>query len=140
MKKEGAGFVIFREDTVGTDKPLVLALVQSDGVFDIPKGRMDEGETELQTAKRECFEECSIMIGDEEMFLSKNSPHVNGRLTTFCAKTNKIPNITINPHSGILEHAGFKWVTEEDFCSNCLEYLVSPVRHFYSAHDKTYND
>lgn len=140
MRAEGAGFVIFRSGTVGSEEPLILALVQEDGVFDIPKGRMDEGETELQTAKRECFEECSIMISDEEMFLTKHSPHIHGNLTTFCAKTDKAPNITINPHSGILEHSGFEWVTKEDFCSNCLGYLKEPVQHFYSVLDMSYND
>ncbi len=139
MKKEGAGFIVFKDDTVGKD-PLILALVQDDGVFDIPKGRQDDGESSLQTAKRECFEECSIMISDDEMFLVDSSPHVNGHLTTFCARTAQVPNITINPHSGILEHADFKWVDREEFCANCLDYLISPVEHFYSAYDRAYND
>ncbi len=135
-KKHGAGFVIFREDTIGSEKPLVLALIQDDGVYDIPKGRIDEGESELLAAKRECFEESSIVVQDDDMLFS---PFKSGPLTTFCAKTNKVPHITVNPHSGILEHAGYEWVTKDQFCNNCLNYLISPVEHFYSAHSKAYN-
>tara|TARA_B100000683_G_scaffold40985_1_gene36312 strand:+ start:27 stop:458 length:432 start_codon:yes stop_codon:yes gene_type:complete len=139
-KKSGAGFVVFRSDTVGTENPLILALLQDDGIYDIPKGRIDEGESDIAAAKRECFEECSIMISDEDMMFSDASPFKYGALTTFCAKTSKVPNITINPHTGILEHAGFKWVDKDQFCNNCLNYLVHPVNHFYSEHDKAYND
>jgi len=139
-KKSGAGFVIFRSDTVGSDEPLVLALLQDDGVYDIPKGRIDEGESDIAAAKRECFEECSIIIGDNDMMFANASPFKHGALTTFCAQTDKTPNITINPHTGILEHAGFKWVNKSEFCNSCLDYLVQPVNHFYSEYDKAYND
>ena len=138
-KKQGAGFVIFKESTVGSQEPLVLALVQDDGVYDIPKGRIDDGESELAAAKRECFEESSIVIQEDDMMFVDKSPFKFGALTTFCASTDKTPHITVNPHSGILEHSGYEWVTKDQFCSNCLEYLISPVEHFYSAHSRAYN-
>ena len=138
-KKNGAGFVIFKEDTIEGQSPLVLALIQDDGVYDIPKGRIDEGESELAAAKRECFEESSIMVQEEDMLFRNSSPFKSGALTTFCAKTNKVPHITVNPHSGILEHAGYEWVTKDQFCGNCLSYLIGPVEHFYSALSKAYN-
>ncbi len=137
--KFGAGFIVFKKETLDSDKPLMLALVQHDGVYDIPKGRTDKGESSLETAKRECFEECSIIMRDEDIIYSEDSPFINGLLTTFCGVTSQEPMVTKNPHSGILEHAGFKWVDEESFCSNCLSYLSSPVRHFYYTHAKVYN-
>ena len=141
MKKsiEGSGFVVFRRDTVGTKEPLVLALVQHDGVFDLPKGRIDGDESQLDAAKRECFEECSVVINDSDLLFQSTSPINYGVLSTFCAQTSETPAITVNPHSNILEHADFLWVTKEDFCNNCLDFLKPAVAHFYSEHKKSYN-
>ena len=138
-EKEGAGFVVFKRDTLENGKPLLLALVQADGVYDIPKGVIDGGESDLEAAKRECFEECSIVIRDVDMLFTEASPHKHGALTTFCASTDQTPHVTINPHSGILEHQDFQWVEKDKFINNCLSYLVHPVNHFYSAYDKSYN-
>ncbi len=138
MANEGAGFILFKHNTVGSASPLMLALIQDDGVFDIPKGRIDGGESPIEAAKRECFEECSIVIGTESILFG-GSEHVNGRLTLFSASTDGTPSITINPHSGIIEHAGHKWVTKDEFLSNCLPYLKPGANHFYSILEKTYN-
>ena len=51
-EKKGSGFVIFREDTLERGEPLILSLVQEDGVFDLPKGRIDPGESPLDAAVR----------------------------------------------------------------------------------------
>ena len=139
VNKNGAGFVVFREDTLNKKEPLILALIQSDGVYDIPKGRIDEGETALATALRECFEESSIVINDEDFLFHAASPFVETFLTIYCAKTNSMPMITKNPHSGILEHEGFEWVSRDQFCNNCLPFLNDCVNHFYSEWLKSYN-
>ena len=135
----GAGFLIFRKDTMGSSSPLMLALVRDDGLLDIPKGRKDPGESSLETAKRECFEECSIVVSDDEMLFNKDS-HSNGLLDVFCATTNGTPLVTVNPHSGIQEHVSAEWVTQHDFCSRCLNYLTPAVNHFYFSHSQTYNN
>ena len=137
--KSGAGFVVFQEDTINGSSPLMLALIQDDGIFDIPKGRIDEGETPLETAVRECFEESSIVIGADDILFGESSPFVEEPLTVYCAKTNSTPMITRNPHSGIIEHKDFKWVSREEFCSNCLPFLNGCVDHFYSEWLKSYN-
>ena len=120
----GAGFVVFNKDRPGK----ILALIKDNGKYDIPKGRRDGDEGALANARRECFEECSIFIEDDEIL--SIPPHKNGELTTFAAITDKAPDITPNASSGILEHAGYKWVDEEDFCENCLGYLEPAVRYF----------
>ena len=135
----GAGFLIFRRDTLGSSSPLMLALVREDGLLDIPKGRKDLGESSLETAKRECFEECSIVLSDNELLFGGDN-HSNGSLDVFCAATNGTPLITVNPHSGIQEHVSFEWVTQEDFCSRCLSYLIPATNHFYFSHSQTYNN
>jgi len=137
--KDGAGFVVFRKDTIDQDIPLMLALIREDGLFDIPKGEIDDGEPIIDAAKRECFEECSLLIEDGDvMFSSEGYQH--GRLTTYCASSSNMPSVTKNPHTGILEHIGFKWVDRAEFKNNCLNYLIPGVDYFYSAHSKDYNE
>ena len=124
--KVGAGFVVFN-----IAKPdLMLVLIRDDGKYDIPKGVIDKGETEFAAALRETFEECSILIEPQEM-LSKEPSLKDGRLTTYCAMTHKIPQITPNPHSGKFEHKDHEWVTKEKALSNCLPYLS---RHIEAAY------
>jgi len=120
----GAGFVVFNKKRPGK----ILALIKDDGKYDIPKGRRDGSEDALVNARRECFEECSIFIEDDEIL--PIPPHKHGELTTFGAMTGKTPAILPNADSGILEHSGYEWVDEEDFCQNCLSYLIPPVRYF----------
>ena len=133
----GAGFIIFKEDSMSKPDALMLALVCADGTYDIPKGTSDPGETAMDTAVRECFEECSIMLEDVEVI--KGLQYVSGPLTVFGACTNKQPVVTRNPITGILEHQGYKWVTKHEFLSNCIIYLSPFAEHFYSAHITHYN-
>ena len=135
----GAGFLIFKKDTVHLKNPKMLALVRSDGQLDIPKGSLDGNESLLDAAKRECFEECSIAISNDELLFS-GKPHKNDQLAVFCAATDKVPLITKNPETGIQEHESFMWIDREQFCDNCLNYLITPINHFYSAHSDDYND
>lgn len=123
---------------LGSSPPHMLALIREDGLYDIPKGVIEPGESTLLAAKRECFEECSIALDDSDM-LFNSRPHKFGILTVFCASTENIPVIITNPHTGILEHCGFKWIDKDTFCSNCLDYLIPSVMHFYSAYAEGYN-
>ena len=129
----GAGFLVVKKETIQDKEPLMLALVRDDGLLDIPKGTIDPGESSLEAAKRECFEECSIVIDDSDILFSGSS-HVYGPLEVFYATTDKEPLITRNPHTGIMEHVNFTWTTKDDFCSNCLPYLIPATIHFYSSH------
>ena len=126
----GAGFIILHPDT-----SKILALIKDDGQFDLPKGHADDGESSIQTAKRECFEECSILIEDHEIL--DIGPFTNGKLVVFVAKSNKTPAIFPNQKSGILEHSGFRWVTSEDFEAGCESYLSLFVRALASTEGYT---
>lgn len=114
----GAGFIIFKKNE--PDK--VLVLIRDDGQYDIPKGRKDNKESDLETARRETFEECSIVIELDEM-LTQEASLRHGSLTTYAAITDKIPEVVANIHSGVLEHIGYSWVTGDEATTNCLSYL-----------------
>lgn len=133
----GAGFILFKKSSINDPDPLMLALICSDGSYDIPKGDSEPGESIMDTAIRECFEECSIMLDDVEII--KGLQHVSGPLTVFGACTEKCPAITNNPVTGILEHVGYKWVTKQEFLSSCMTYLAPFAEHFYSAYITYYN-
>jgi len=124
-KFEGAGFFL-----INPRSNLLLALVNKKGLYDFPKGVRDEGELPIDTAKRECFEECSIFIDNDE--LMKCGPFFDGKLFLFCAETQKIPVITRNEKSGILEHISYSWVTPHQFLSNCLPYLQPITKKIFS--------
>ena len=113
---EGAGFIIINPQT-----DLLLALINNEGLYDFPKGTRDGKETPLSTAKRECFEECSILIEDSEIM--ECGPFFDGKLVLFCAATTKQPAIFRNEKSGILEHSGYEWVDPHKFLANCVSYL-----------------
>ena len=115
-KFDGAGFVL-----INPSSSLLLALINNNGLYDFPKGARDKKETPLETAKRECFEECSILIEEDEMM--ECGPFFDGQLFLFCAETAKYPVILRNEKSGIIEHSGFDWVKPDKFLTNCVPHL-----------------
>jgi 8-oxo-dGTP pyrophosphatase MutT (NUDIX family) len=128
--KLGAGFVIFRKDTLDSKNPLMLALVRSDGLYDLPKGMIEPKEKKIDAAKRECYEECSVTVDDSEIMF-EGKEYKNEKLTLFCASTDQSPMILRNPHTGILEHDGYVWVSKKKFKKNCIPYLASAADYFY---------
>ena len=122
----GAGFILVKDRKVRK----ILALITHKGLYDLPKGTLDSTDLSfLYCAKRECFEECSIKVKNSDLI--KSVPAIStGKLVIFTARTNQKPKITKNPHSGILEHTGYKWVTPEDFKKNTHEYLAKAVEEF----------
>ena len=115
-KFDGAGFFL-----INPSSSLLLALVNNSGLYDFPKGARDKEEMPLETAKRECFEECCILIEEDEMM--KCGPFFDGQLFLFCAETTKCPVILRNEKSGIIEHSGFEWVKPDIFLANCVPHL-----------------
>ena len=117
VPKQGAGFIIFNE----SDRSKMLMLIRKDGVYDIPKGAKNKGESDLATARRECFEECSILIESNELLPC--APLRLGKLVTFSAITSKIPEVIPNVKTGIWEHVTHKWVSQDEALSKCIPYL-----------------
>ena len=120
----GAGIIVVKQ---GKDGLRFLGLKTQKG-FDIPKGGADPGETPMETALRETFEEASLSSSDLKFQWEKPSVKLNGRLILFLASTNSTPAIGINPKTKEKEHDGFEWLSFEDIEKSCLSYLKPAIR------------
>ncbi|MBI5754500.1 NUDIX domain-containing protein [Candidatus Peregrinibacteria bacterium] len=110
--EKSCGIVLFREkDGIN----LFLLLHYPSGHWDLPKGHVEKGETEHQTAARELLEETGIadiqfIDGFREEISYKyrrNKKISNKQVVFFLAKTS-LENIKIS-----FEHRGFKWLPYE---------------------------
>lgn len=95
---------------------------RSNGIYDIPKGRIDPGETPFDCAKRECFEEAGLQPSK-----FKAGPFNDTGLWLWLAECNANPKIGYNPQTGLKEHLGYTWLTGKDLEAQCLDYLQPGV-------------
>lgn len=113
MKKEtSAGAVVFRRNK----EILYLILNYEEGHWDFPKGHIEKGETEIETLKREIYEETGIkditlIKGFKERInylyaFKKNL--IDKKVIYYLAETKK-KDIKLS-----FEHVGFKWLNLED--------------------------
>jgi 8-oxo-dGTP pyrophosphatase MutT (NUDIX family) len=123
QQSSAAGIVVYQYQEQG--KLYFLGLIalpsfqtKNNGLYDIPKGGIDHGETPIACAVREAKEEASIDITHLD-----SGPYVNDRLTVWLAESYQNPSIGINPATGLKEHLGYVWVSPEDMYDNCLDYL-----------------
>ncbi len=125
----GAGFVIFKRFADGIK---FLGLIGPDfhqlrchGIYDIPKGVIDNGEKPYAAAKREAHEETGYVIEDSHVVAG---PFVDSMLMIWMAEVTSEPIITPNPDTGILEHYGYHWLTPEELLGSCYNYLRPTLR------------
>lgn len=120
-----AGFIVFRNKN---NYPEVLGLKaiprfrkQSGGIYDVPKGRIDPGESALEAAHRECFEEAGLVV---KRVITKD-PICDLPLALWVAEVDDDEEVIItpNPETGELEHEGYKWMSIEELKDSCLSYL-----------------
>lgn len=126
MKRDpGAGFLVYKNTKNGI-KFLGLIMTKekrknNNAIFDIPKGGMDKGETYIECAIRECIEETGITIDRSQII----SPGVEiDNIKIFPVESYEKPVIEPNPHNGIVEHEGFKWIDSDVLIDNCIPWLV----------------
>ena len=90
------------------DKNEVLLIHHNTGHWDFPKGHMEDGETEVQTAIREVKEETNIdvEVNEEYRYSTKYSPNedVIKEVIYFLAK-----NISDNKKAQLEEVSEVKW-------------------------------
>mgnify|MGYP003139995111 CR=1 FL=1 len=124
IKTTAAGIIVFRNKN---NNPELLGLIalpkhrkRSKGRYDVPKGRIDEGETPIQAAMRECFEESSLT---PKIIIKK--PLSYGPLTLWLGEADVDDDVICNknPYTGELEHEGYEWLTIREMKNNCLNYL-----------------
>ena len=111
MEERSAGAVVVNEN--GGRRYILLL---NNGKWDFPKGNMEEGETELQTVRREVEEETglkSLKVFDGfrrviEYFYRRDGKNVHKRVVYFLAETSE-ERITISQ-----EHQGFGWFSYQE--------------------------
>tara|TARA_Y100000592_G_scaffold80264_1_gene126746 strand:+ start:877 stop:1296 length:420 start_codon:yes stop_codon:yes gene_type:complete len=131
--KPAAGIAVLRQID---DTWCVLCLKTHKGNLDLTKGIIDEGESAMETALRETQEEAGIT---EVTFPYGKEPVVSDACTMFVGVTSQDPEIKPNPHSGVMEHAGFIWLPllEAINSTKIKNFLMPAVEYAYSL---VYND
>jgi bis(5'-nucleosidyl)-tetraphosphatase len=107
---KSCGFLIVRGDPISE-----FLLMQHDDRWDLPKGHVDPGETEMECALRELWEETGIKERDIEVvegfrftldypvFDQKRGGHLDKTLVIFLARLKQSVGIQTT------EHIGFEW-------------------------------
>jgi len=120
-----SGIIVFRNKN---NHPELLGLValpkhrkRSKGKYDVPKGRIDEGETPIQAAYRECYEESGL----EPRIINTNKPIINGPLCLWLGEVSPDDEVILasNPYTGEYEHEGYEWISIKVMQNKCLNYL-----------------
>ena len=105
------------------DENKILLIHHNVGHWDFPKGHVEDGETEVQTAIREVKEETNIdvEVNEEYRYVTKYSPKedVMKQVVYFLAK-----NINDNKQAQLEEVSEVKWFTYED-AINIITYETS---------------
>ena len=100
----GAGIIVLRK--FGNEFK-VLCLQDKDAL-DLTKGGVGPGETRLQAAIRETYEESSI---HELAFQWGLEPYFCRNIAMFIASTSQDPEVLPNPESGEYEHTAAYWLS-----------------------------
>ena len=102
-----------------SDEKEYLVLLQTNHCWSFPKGHMEKGESEQQTALRELYEEtglCPIQITDDRLVLEYDiPPFTRKQVILFLCE---VEGSVVPQQSEILRHC---WVTAEDL----KEYLLA---------------
>jgi len=107
IKEKSCGCIVIN------DKNEVLLVHHNSGHWDLPKGHVEEGETEVQTAKREVKEETNIdvKVNEKYRYTIEYSPKegVMKEVVYFLAS-----NINDNREAQIKEVSEVKWYPYEE--------------------------
>ncbi len=114
MKREySAGAYIFRRS--GSSFKLLMLKRLREGSYDLPKGHIEDGETEEQAAKREIMEEVGLRVDLMPSFRDvanyeyyRDGRKVRKTVVYFIAEVSK-PNVRVSE-----EHSGYLWCDLDD--------------------------
>ena len=121
-KTPAAGIVVVRKFSDGW-KILGLKL---GGEYDLPKGKIDPGESEFDCAVRETREESGIDKSDL-IFTWGNRNKKIKHIIFFIAETHSDPFIPRNPDTGIFEHESAEWLDWAEITGTCYPYLKEVI-------------
>lgn len=108
-----AGVVVYRRQA---GEPLVLVLHYDAGHWDFPKGKLEQGETDLQAARRELQEETGMTQVDIEpdwkqrmhYFYTREGERISKTVVFFLGRTESSQVKLSN------EHQGFAWLSPSE--------------------------
>ena len=114
IHEKSSGAVIFRRDESGNIFYLLLKYHYKSDYYDFPRGNVEEGETEEETARREIKEETGLdanfLEGFKEVvswFYRREGEIVNKKVVFFLAEA-KTDEVKISE-----EHVGYEWLPFE---------------------------
>ncbi|KAL9655542.1 hypothetical protein ABK040_002209 [Willaertia magna] len=125
IKEKSCGILLFK---INNNNKIQFLLMKHSNRLDLPKGRMEPLETEIETAKREFLEETGIELNKIKIhstfkfieeytyttFRKKQKTIVNKTLEMYLAVLLKNDNNTINGNDedklNITEHIGYEWM------------------------------
>ncbi len=119
---DGAGIVVVKK----IDEQWKVLGLRLYGSYDIPKGEIEEGEDQFNTAIRETLEEASIT--DLNFRWGKEPIVISGKanITVYLAETSQDPAIKKNPVTGIFEHHAAAWL-DWDFMEDKVYSYLKPA-------------
>lgn len=120
-KITAAGIVITR---YFDDELFVLGMSTKRGL-DIPKGKIEEGETTFSCAMRETFEESGIF--NINFPFDRECAHVS-TMIIYAGVTTQDPKISPNPATGVSEHSNAMWLTFDEMEESCMTFLLPAIQ------------
>ena len=115
-RQPGAGVVLLQ---IRNDEIHVLGLYKEEH-YDLPKGRRQSNESDLECAIRECWEESAVSKID---FFEDVKPIKLKHLMLFLATTAQEGHVLANPETGEYEHEHAKWLPLKSAAFYVTPYL-----------------
>ena len=114
IKPRSAGAVVFRRSEQG----VWLLVLRAFGHWDFPKGLVEDGESELITARREVWEETGL--GEIKFALGEDYretlPYAGGKIARYYLAETEVEKITlpVSLELGKPEHDEWRWVSLDE--------------------------
>jgi 8-oxo-dGTP pyrophosphatase MutT (NUDIX family) len=134
---KSCGFLVFREKPKKS-----FLLMQHPDRWDLPKGHVDDGETELQTALRELQEETGIEAGDIEIdpdfrfslkytvrYKRSGNQLRHKELVVFLASLIRPVELVVSEHD---DYKWFPWQPPQQIQTNTIDPLLHAVAAYWS--------
>jgi 8-oxo-dGTP pyrophosphatase MutT (NUDIX family) len=137
MEVKSCGFLIFRGNP-----PREFLLMRHADRWDLPKGHVDDGETEMQCALRELHEETGITRNDIERIdgfhfttqyqvrAKKSDRLYDKTLVVFLARLKRDVKIDPTEHGG---YQWFPWNPPHQIQARTIDPLLAAVEEFFHA-------
>lgn len=121
VKRPSYGFFVYRQ--INEEIQYLLLEKQPSGAWEPPKGKIEKGENELETAYREVYEESGLSKEHLEVFLDMKT------VLQFLTRKGKEKTVVLwlarlkNIHTDVSlsdEHRTYKWLDVEEACDLLL--------------------